>query len=70
MALVPFGKPKVAGYNDKRVNRMPKRDRTASVSPQGAKRQTVGSNPVSAPPVDGALRGHDTNYPRPSSREY
>jgi len=66
MGLIPFKRSaKSAGYaaasSPRSKGRMPDRHSsgTASNTTEGDTRTTT-----PAPPVDGGLRGHDTNYPR------
>ena len=67
MGLIPFkrsyGKAK---SQDKQRGRMPKRHRG---SMRENKTTSVGTAPTAAPPVDGSIITHDTNYPRRAPRK-
>jgi hypothetical protein len=67
MALVPFGSTKKpAGYHGASgpgsPGRMPTNVDTAALENDSAPNPSI---TTPAPPVDGSLRGHDTNYPDP-----
>ncbi len=66
--IVPFkGRTKPASYtgasSPNSEGRMPKRMTEAPLKEQGESASTWFENKP-APPVDGSIRGHDTNYPR------
>lgn len=67
MAPVPFSKNKPGPKPNVPVEgRMPDRMTTPAQEDQTA--TAVGSKPMPAPPVDGSLITHDTNYPRPAPK--
>lgn len=71
MGLVPFAKKRVpAGYagasGPRSAGRMPEQMSTPSIEGDSGPDATA---TIDAPPVDGGLRGHDTNYPRPGKVE-
>jgi hypothetical protein len=66
MALVPFGgRSDPASYagasGPDSKSRMPKKMNTPSLARDSGPDASI---TMPAPPVDGGLRGHDTNYPR------
>lgn len=70
MGLVPFTRnSKPAGYaapsGPNSSGRMPKR----STTPKRTRDSGPADSYEPAPPVDGALRGHDPNYPRKPARK-